>query len=143
MSCSWFIRLRNAFFFLETEPPIINIRYGWSRSSNHFGLCSSMTFFWVIIKVKHFFMLFYYINAFNFFFLPSFLIPCTYASIESIDYILLSSFEPKAILVISSAKILCLQLLNLCCVFNISLFLSTNLLWSSLRQSTLISFFSK
>ena len=42
-----------------------------------------------------------------------------YVSIESMDCILLSSFELKAILLTSSVKTLCLSLLNFCCVFNI------------------------
>ena len=42
-------------------------------------------------------------------------------SVESIDCILLSSLELKAILLISSVKTLCLSLLNLCCIFNIDL----------------------
>ena len=40
--------------------------------------------------------------------------------IKSIDCILLSSFEIKRILLISSVKTLYLSLLNLCCVFNIN-----------------------
>ena len=43
MSGSWFIRLSNAFVFPEPEPPMINIRYGWSRISGYFGLCSFMS----------------------------------------------------------------------------------------------------
>ena len=55
-------------------------------------------------------------------FLPtrSFFIPYAYVSIKSIDCILWSPFEHKAILSISSVKTLCCSLLNLCCVFNIS-----------------------
>ena len=70
--------------------------------------------------------------VFSFLHRRSVLITCAYVSIESIDYILLSSFELKAILLISSVKTLCLSLLNLCCVFNISLFF-TNTFLSSLR----------
>ena len=44
-----------------------------------------------------------------------------YVSIESVDCILLSSFELKAVLLISSVKTLCLSFLNLCCVFNINI----------------------
>ena len=44
-----------------------------------------------------------------------------YVSMESIDSFLLSSFELKATLLISSVKAGCLSLLNLCCVFNIIL----------------------
>ena len=50
-------------------------------------------------------------------------LPVLYANVsfKSIDCILLSSFELKAILSISSGKILCLSLLNFCCVFNTNL----------------------
>ena len=51
----------------------------------------------------------------------SFLVPYAYVSIESIDCILLSSFELKAILLTSLVKTLSLSLLNLCCVCNINL----------------------
>ena len=60
---------------------------------------------------------------FSFFRIISLLIPCGDASIESIDFIFLSLFELKSILLISSVNTLCLSLLNLCCVCNISLFL--------------------
>ena len=56
----------------------------------------------------------------------SLFIPYAYVSIESIDCILLSSSEPKAILLIFSVKTLCLSLLNFCCVFNISLLFFMN-----------------
>ena len=49
------------------------------------------------------------------------LVPYAYVSIKSINYILFSSFELKSILLISSAETLWLSLLNLCCVFNITL----------------------
>ena len=42
-----------------------------------------------------------------------------YLSIKSVDCILLSSLELKAILLISLVKTLCLSLFNLYCVFNI------------------------
>ena len=67
------------------------------------------------------------------------LVPYAYVSIESIDYILLSLFELKAILLISSVKTLCLSLLNLFCVFNINLLLFMN----SLGLSTAILIFCK
>ena len=72
----------------------------------------------------------------------SLLIPYACVSTESIDCILLSSFELRAILLISSVKTVCLSLLNLCCVFKITLFFMNSFL-SSLRLSTLIPFFSK
>ena len=56
----------------------------------------------------------------------SLFVPYVYVSIESIDCILLSSFEPKEILLISSVKTLCLLLLNLCCVFDIDLLFLLN-----------------
>ena len=56
----------------------------------------------------------------------SLLIPYAYAPIESIDCILLSSFELKVILLISSVKTLCLPLLNFCCAFDINLLLVMN-----------------
>ena len=49
----------------------------------------------------------------------SLLIPYAYISIESINYILLSSFKLKAILLISSVKTLCVSVLKLFCVFKI------------------------
>ena len=43
------------------------------------------------------------------------LVPFAYVSMKSIDYILLSSFQLKAILLVASVKTLCLSLLNLYC----------------------------
>ena len=65
---------------------------------------------------------------FSLFHIRSFIVPCAYVSIESIDCSLLSSLKPTAILLISSVKTLWLSVLNLCCVFNVSLFFSTNFL---------------
>ena len=45
-----------------------------------------------------------------------------HVSIKSIDCILLSSSELKAILLITSVQTICFSFLNLCCVFDISLF---------------------
>ena len=58
-----------------------------------------------------------------FFFLHiiSLLVPYTYVSIKLIDLILLSSFELKAFFLISSVKTLCLSVLDLWCVFDITL----------------------
>ena len=64
-----------------------------------------------------------------------------HVSAESIDCILLSSFELKAMLLISSVKTLCFLLLNLCCVFNISLLFFMNCLLFSQKLFTLIDFF--
>ena len=38
-------QLNNAFVFADPEPPIINIRYGRSEMSGHFGLYSFMSSF--------------------------------------------------------------------------------------------------
>ena len=73
----------------------------------------------------------------------SLLFPWAYVSIESIDCIILSSFELKAILIISSVKTLFFSLLNLCCVFRVILIFFMNSFWSSLILSTSILFFSK
>ena len=76
---------------------------------------------------------------FSFFRIRSLLIPRAYVSIQSIDCILLSSFELKAVLLISLLKTLWLSLLNHCCVFNITFLYFV----ISLRLSASISFFSK
>ena len=73
----------------------------------------------------------------------SLLVPYAYVSIESIDFILLSSFELKAILLISLVKILCFSLLNHFCAFNINVFFLINSLKSLLRTFELISLFSR
>ena len=62
----------------------------------------------------------------SFLLIRSLLIPYEFISIELIDCILLSSFELKAMLLISLVETLCLSLLNLCCVFNIDLLCFTN-----------------
>ena len=80
---------------------------------------------------------------FTFLHIRSLLVPYACVSIESIDHILLSSFELKAILLISSVKTLCLSLLNLCCAFNISLLFFMDSFLSYLRRSTSIFFFLK
>ena len=96
-----------------------------------------LCFFYNIIKVNHFLykfiILLHLISSFSL--TRSLHVPYAYISVESIDCILLSSFEPKAILLISSIKTLCPSLLNLCCVFNINLLLLLNSSWSSLSIS--------
>ena len=81
----WFIRLN---VFPNSKPHIINILYGWLGISGQFGLCSFMFSFVTSLKVIFFFVLVYYIVAFNHFFF-------TYW----IDCILLSSFELKSNLI--------------------------------------------
>ena len=53
------------------------------------------------------------------------------------DCIFFSSFELKVILLVSSAKTLCLSLINFCCIFSISLLFFMN----SLKPSTSFFFF--
>ena len=72
----------------------------------------------------------------------SLLVPYGYVSIESIDLILLSSFELKAVLLISSVKTSYFPLLNLCYVFNLSLIFFKNSLWLIRRLSVLRLLFS-
>ena len=70
-----------------------------------------------IIKVSYCFIILSRL-IFSFLHISSLHVPCAYVSIKSIDCILLSSFELKAILLITSVKTLCHSLLNLCCAFN-------------------------
>ena len=81
-------------------------------------------FFFNIFKVNQFLDCFIILLhlVFSLLHIKPFLVPYAYVSTKSIDCILLSTFELKAVLLlISSVKILCLSLLNLCCVFNINL----------------------
>ena len=75
-------------------------------------------------------LIIFFIVTFNLFLslTKSLLAPYTYVSIESVDCILLSLFELKAILLISSVRTLCLSLLKLCCIFNIDLLFFINYL---------------
>ena len=82
-----------------------------------------------------------WLHLFFFLFTRSFLIWYAYISIKLIDYIFLSSFELKAILLIFSVITLRLSLLNLSCVFNIDLLFFVNSLWSFLRHSMSVLFF--
>ena len=67
----------------------------------------------------HFIILLHLASSFSL--VRSLLLPYAYVSIKSIDCILLSSFELKEILLISSVKTLCLSLLDLCCICSINL----------------------
>ena len=89
-----------------------------------------LSFPYNVIKVDHFLyrfiILLHHISLLS---LTKFLlVPYAYVSIESIDCILLSLFELKAILLISSVRTLCLSLLKLCCIFNIDLLFFINYL---------------
>ena len=87
-------------------------------------------FFYKIIKVNtvlyRFIILLHIISYFLL--IRPLIVSYTYVSIESIDCILLSLFELKAILLISSVRTLCLSLLKLCCIFNIDLLFFINYL---------------
>ena len=105
------------------------------------------TFFYIlfdnIIKVNHFFLYPFIIllHLISFFSLTRpLLVPYAYVSFKSIDCILLSSFELKAILSISSVQTLCLSLLNLYSVFNIDFLFLMNSLLFFLRLSMSIFF---
>ena len=125
---------------LCTDPPILctdDQKFLWS-----IWIIFFYVFFYNIIKVNHFLycfiILLLLISSFSL--TRTLLVPYAYVSIESIDCILLSSFELKAILLISSVKT-CFSLLNLCYVFNVDLLFFMNSLWSSLRLSTSIFYF--
>ena len=100
-------------------------------------------FFYNNIKVNHvlfrFIILLHLISSWSL--TISLLVPYAYISIEWIDCILLSSFELRAILLISSVRTLYRSLLNHCCIFNIDLLFFINSLWSSSVLSMLICFF--
>ena len=104
-------------------------------------LCSFM-FFCNVIKLNNFlhcFIILYHL-CFSFLHIKSFIVPYVYVSTESIDCIRLSSFELKAVLLISSEEIFCLSLLNLCCVYNITFLFFKNSLWFFLRLAVLTFF---
>ena len=78
-----------------------------------------------IIRFLYCFTIFLHL-IFSFSLIKSSLIPYAYVSDESIDCILLLSFELKATLIIYSVKTSYLLLLNLCCIFNINLMFVMN-----------------
>ena len=110
--------LQQSVFYMDGQEYLVNL--------NSVLLC----FLFHIIKVNQF--LYRYIILLNlvssFSHTKSLLIPYAFFSIESFDCILKSSFEIKAILLISLVKTLCLSFLIFCCVFNISLLFLTNYL---------------
>ena len=79
--------------------------------------------FYHIIKVKTFLYCFIILLRliFSFLHIRSLFAPYVYVSIKSVDCIVLSAFELKAMLLIFSVKTLCLSFSNIFCVFNISL----------------------
>ena len=132
ISSSWLIRLNNEFLFPDQSFQLMIFRMDDQEFLAKFELCSFMfPFITFIIRVNQFvyrFIVFLHLIS-SFSLTISLLGPHAYVSIKSIDYILLSSFELKAILLISSVKTLHLSLLNLCCVFNIDLLFLMNSLW--------------
>ena len=82
-----------------------------------------------IIKVNHFLNRLIKLLPLILSFLLTFPVPYAHVCIESIDFILLSSFELKAILLISSVKTLYLSLLIFFCVFNFDLLFLMNSSW--------------
>ena len=114
----WFIGWNNEFVFPDSEPSIINILYGWLGISGQFGLFLYV-FFYKIINSNYFCTVLFY--CYIYYYIATSLLFYVYVSIKSIDYILLSSFELKAILLVSSMKTMSLSLLSLCCIFNIDL----------------------
>ena len=111
--------LQQSVFYMDGQEYLVNL--------NSVLLC----FLFHIIKVNQF--LYRYIILLNlvssFSLTKSLLVPYAFFSIESFDCILKSSFEIKAILLISLVKTLCLSFLIFCCVFIISLLFLTNYLW--------------
>ena len=99
----------------------MNVLYGWSRICGQFGLRSfmfsfaqhqSQSFFYYFIILLH-----------SIFFFPltrSLLVPYVYVSIESIDFIILSSLALNVILLNSPVNALYILLLILCCDFDIN-----------------------
>ena len=88
----------------------------------------------LILFLCNFIILLYLISFFSF--TRSLLVPYVYVSIESVDCILLTLFELKAILSVSSVKTCCL-LLNPCYVFNIDILFFRNYLCVLLQQKKL------
>ena len=114
----------------------------------NFIFCAVMffyVFFCNVIKVNNFLYCFisllHLISSFSL--TRSLLVPYAYVSIETIDCILLSSFELKTILLISSAKTLWLSLLNYFCVCNINSLFFMNSLWLFLSLTMLILFLTR
>ena len=120
-----FANFNKEFVFPDPEPPIITILYRWSGICGQVGLCSSMFSFAtkliIFVLLYHIITLLHSISCFSL--NRSLLVPYSYFSIESIDYILLSSFELKAILIISSVKALC------CSIYALFLILIYCFLW--------------
>ena len=90
------------FVFPDPEPPVINILYGWSEICVQFDLCFLMFSFETSSKliIVCIVWLYCYVWFFLLLNIKSLLFPYAYVPTESIDCIILSSFELKAILLI-------------------------------------------
>ena len=103
-------------------------------------------FFCSMIRINHFLysfiVLLHLISPSSF--TRAFVATYAYVSMESIDWILLSSFELNVILLLSSVKTLCLSLLNSCCFFINLLFFYGLFMFSFMTKETIwFNFFSR
>ena len=86
----WLIRLRNAFFPPDPQPPIIKNLYGWLRIIGQFGVFSFNFFSCDIIKVIHFVLYFILLQLISsFLHTRSLLVLHAYVCVESSNSILL------------------------------------------------------
>ena len=133
----------NLFFQIQSLPLLI-----FCMNNQEFLANLEYVFCVYIIKINHLlYSVIILLHLISFFSLiRSLLVLYAYVSIKSIDWILLSSFGPKAILLISSVKTFSLSFLNVCCVFNLNLLFLVNSLCFLLQLKKLsmtILFFSR
>ena len=133
----------NLFFQIQSLPLLI-----FCMNNQEFLANLEYVFCVYIIKINHLlYSVIILLHLISFFSLiRSFLVLYAYVSIKSIDWILLLSFGPKVILLISSVKTFCLSFLNVCCVFNLNLLFLVNSLCFLLQLKKLsmtILFFSR
>ena len=104
----WLIRLNNEFVFFRSRASSYFCFVWMIKNWWPIWIIFFCVFFYNIIKVKHFLYCFIVlllaISSFSL--TRSLLVQYAYVSIETIDYILLPSFELKAILLVSSVKTL-------------------------------------
>ena len=94
--------------------------------------------FWPILVI---FVLLYYIVTFNLFFFHLLDLFTFHMHIFLSNQLIESSFELKAILLISSVKTLCFSLLNLGCIFNINLLFFYEFFMAYFKVMYIVSFF--
>ena len=133
----------NLFFQIQSLPLLI-----FCMNNQEFLANLEYVFCVYIIKINHLLYSVIILLHLIFFFslIRSLLVLYAYVSIKSIDWILLLSFGPKVILLISSVKTFCLSFLNVCCVFNLNLLFLVNSLCFLLQLKKLsmtILFFSR